>query len=110
MAKYTANLSANGDVYVCTIRRPSGGGIWSGRFLVYGTFGSGTVALKLSPDGGTTKISLKDSAGAIAITSNDVVDMPISGYSDKNNESLTIYASLSGATSPSITIEVWDNT
>lgn len=115
MAKYTATLSADGDTAVCVVdRRRGDANNWQGTVFIYGgggnNFGSGTVLIKLSPDGGTTKIAAKDWNGTAisATTASQFCMQPIGNGAD-NREFVTIYASLSGSTAPTIVVDIFDN-
>lgn len=75
---------------------------------ISGTFGGGTLALYVSLDGGTTKNAIKDSSGtAYTTTSADtiVVRFPV----NPNETNLKLYATLSGATNPNISVRVASN-
>jgi ribosomal protein S5 len=75
---------------------------------VYGTFGSGTVALKASPDSGNTGIDIKDASGtAVTFTINGMVNVEL--MSGGSQAPMVLQAVLTGATNPSITISVFDN-
>lgn len=77
---------------------------------VSGTFGGGTATLAVSPDGGTTLITLKDKLGsAISLTANGYANIEIAGYSNNNTKPLQVYAVLTGATSPNLNFTVFDN-
>ena len=75
-----------------------------------GTFGGGTVAYFASPDNGTTLIPLKVAAvTAYTVTANDYLNFPDFGASNNLTTKLSIWAQLTGATTPSVTISVFDN-
>lgn len=78
--------------------------------LAYGTFGGGTIAFYLSPDGGTTKIPLTPSMGgtAISLTANGM-GVITTGHPSSNTDTLTMWATITGATSPSVTVKCYDN-
>ena len=67
------------------------------------------LRIQASPDGGTTKVTLKDVGGtAVSITENDVYNIRL-GYAGKLGEEIEIYATLAGATSPTVDIIAFDN-
>lgn len=111
MAKYTKTLTVDGDTAICQIdRRRADTNAWQGSIFAYGVFGSGTVAMKMSPDGGTTKIAMKDFNGtAITGTSAYAFNTQPLGNGSHLGDFITIYASLSGSTNPSITVDLFDN-
>lgn len=79
----------------------------------YGTFGGGTLSYAISPNGGTTLITLKTSAGsAYSTTSNDLIEYrggTPTPYAPQSQGQEALYAVLTGATSPNINIKVMDN-
>lgn len=111
MAKYTKTLTVDSDTAICVIeRRRAGTNAWQATVFTYGTFGSGTVLLKASPDGGTTKLALKDFNGtAISSTAASVFNTQPFGNGTHLMDYITIYASLTGSTNPSITVDLFDN-
>ena len=115
MAKYTKTLTVDGDTAICMVERRRGDmNAWQARVFVYGgggnNFGSGTVALKASPDGGTTKIAMKDFTGtAITGTAAYTFNTQPMGNPSHLSDNITIYASLSGSSSPTIIVDLFDN-
>ncbi len=109
MAKYTQNLTANGDTLLARVKTPrndSGG--FGASIFIYGTFDSGTATVQVSPDGGTTKFTVKDQSGSdIAPTANFYSNFEL-GIANVNGEELEIYVNLAGATSPDITVDLYD--
>lgn len=73
-----------------------------------GTFGSGTLTFSISPDGGTSKIPLRDgpngSDNLISHTSDGQFLIDINSF-DTLQE---LYVTLSGATNPDITVLLHD--
>lgn len=113
MAKYTLTFGADAALQeVCRVNRRKDSQEWMANTFVYGTFGGGTMTLFVSPDGGTTKIALKDSiAGtAISVASTAAMNTVRLGNGDKNNEFLIIYATVAGSTNPALTVAIFDNT
>lgn len=109
MAKYTTTFAADGTAFLCNVVKPRNLPIWQATVYIYGTFGGGTVALQSSPNGGTTKLALKDFSGtAFTATADDNIPIQL-GTGDKNSDRVKLYAVLTGSTAPSITIDVLDN-
>lgn len=111
--KHTATLDQDASVALCEVHRTVGLDIFEATVLVYGTggnnFGSGTVTLQASPDGGTTKINLRDVAGTLVnIVDNDAYNIRL-GNGNSLGDSITLYATMAGATSPSVQVDVFDN-
>lgn len=84
-------LTANGN----TNTFEWGGGV--GYYASNGTWGSGTTSLQVSPDGGTTFISAGTDGN---LTADGVVRFELP-------DKAVIRVNLSGATSPSLTITIW---
>ncbi len=79
---------------------------------IYGTFGSGTVTLFMSPDNGTTKIALIDDLTGVAfsLTAARCFDIEMgTGDGSAGTSEIKLYATLAGATNPSLNITVHDN-
>jgi hypothetical protein len=113
MTKYTATITADGDYFLCDVnkKRDLVNFFYTG--IVYGTggnnFGSGTVTLKISPNGGTTKLALKDASGSdITSTADDNYTGQLAG-GNTNSDAPKLYASMSGSTAPSVTYVLYDN-
>lgn len=111
MAKYTVTVSADGDVAICQIdRRRADTNAWQASVFAYGTFGSGTLVLKASPDGGTTKVAMKDFTGtAISGTAAYTFNTQPMGNGSHLADFITIYVSMSGSSSPAVTVALFDN-
>lgn len=110
MAKYTATLTAqNTRTFICGAHQNRNLKNWLGTFVVWGTFGGGTVTWEMSPDGGTTFISLMDASGSPTTSSaadNFTTEL---GNGSTNSDDILLYASVATATNPSINIAVYDN-
>lgn len=111
MANYRTTIAANTTgTAIVTVHKPRTLTEWFATFNAYGTFGGGTLSYAISTDGGTTKVAMKDISGSsYSATANDSVNIS-TGVSNHNGREPIIYAVLTGATSPSITIDVLDNT
>lgn len=80
--------------------------------LAYGTFGGGTLTFFLSPDNGTTKVPLTSTMGGtgISCTSNAMAVITLGTPNvNFNTQQLQIWVTLAGSTSPSITVNNYDN-
>jgi hypothetical protein len=79
----------------------------SGRYTAFvtGTFGGGTATPQLSPDGGTTWVTIQDAAGDVTFTENGAFNFEV--FSDPI-QPIEFSVNLTGATSPNITIVVTD--
>lgn len=107
--KHTAQIDTNESVFICDVRRIVEKPMFKATIAVSGSFGGGTVTLQMSPDGGTTKINLRDVTGTIAsITANDAYNIEL-GYGSTNGDNIKLYASMAGATAPDVDIAVFDN-
>jgi hypothetical protein len=112
MAKYTATFSANAaDTYICTAHRRRGATVYDVTLFANGTFGGGTIAWIWSPDGGSTFQPIKDLSGnpitsTAADSFNAQFGTPATNFA---SDQVKIYATLTGATSPVITVGAIDN-
>ncbi len=111
MANFRTVIAADtAATAICTITKPRTLDSWFATLNAYGTFGGGTLSYLISTDGGTTKITQKDLTGvAYAATANDTVNME-TGVANHNGSEPILYVGLTGSTTPSITIDVEDNT
>ena len=113
MSKHTATLTDNESVFLATVGKRCGIDMYEITVCVYdgggNGFGGGTVTLQASPDNGTTKVTLRDIAGTIvSITQDDIYNIRL-GYANKNGEELQIYATMAGATAPTVNVAAYDN-
>lgn len=109
MSKHTAVIDANESVEICTVSRGTDMDAYETTVFATGTFGSGTLTLQASPDGGTTKVTLKDVGGTtVSITADDVYNIRL-GYAGKLGEEIKIYATMQGATNPNVVVTAFDN-
>ena len=114
MTKYVTNsgavITANGDYYVADVNKKRDFYEWFGTFLAYGTWGGATVTFKISPDGGTTKLALKDASGTdITSTADDNFTVNLAGGA-ANNDAPKLYASVTNATgTTSLRVVLYDN-
>jgi hypothetical protein len=112
MARYSITMGADASLtYVCDVHKVREHNDWQATAFVYGTFGSGTVTLHVSPDGGTTKVPLLNTAGtAISIaTAGAMVRTQLAGNESFNGQAMKIYATLSGSTAPALNVVIYDN-
>jgi hypothetical protein len=105
MAKYTANVTATGNTYLCDIVRPRHADAWSGTVIARGTFGSTTLTLGISDDGGSTVIPLTD----FSITANGATSVPALLSSGENGEDIKLYATATSGSGIDIDVTVYDN-
>lgn len=107
---YTTNtLSADGSVQIASCHSRRGVLEYIATILVNGTWGGGTITFSFSKNGGTTKIPVKDLTGTtVTSTADDNVNIS-TGTSHINTVELTLWATLAGATNPSLTLDVFDN-
>lgn len=106
--KVSTTISADGTVTVGYVDAPRSMGLmWAATLFCYGTFGSGTVALKWSPDGGTTKLDLVSGGVPITFTANGSTNIEL-GVGDTNSTQPIIYAVTTGSTAPDITVGFYD--
>lgn len=107
----TVSITDNGTYALCQVHRPRGLMDWKITISVSGTWGSGSFGLSISFDGGTTKIPIDDGAAssptAFARTSDFAVNINPPSCPAENSK-IILYAVLSGATSPVLSVDVYD--
>lgn len=112
MAKYILTFAADASLSkVMTVKIPGTATEWFANTYIYGTFGGGTITLFASPDGGTTKIALKDaiSGTAISVAATAAMNTLRLGSGSTNDDNIIIYATLAGSTNPAMTVAIFDN-
>ncbi len=113
MTKYVANdgrlITGDGDYYIATVNKKRDLDNWFGTFLAYGDFAGGSITWKISPDSGTTKLDLRNASGSSVVsTADDKFTSCLAGGAN-NSDAPLLYASLSGATGPSLYVVLYDN-
>lgn len=110
MAKRTTQtLLANGTLALGAVRKKRDLDSWTGLFVAYGTWGSGTLTWQFSPDGGTTKLTIKDLSGNDITSTADDNFLTNFATGSSNDDPIFLYATLAGATNPNIKVIVYDN-
>ena len=101
----TYNLTADGSTFIGKAQSPDR--LYTAYLSISGTFGSGTVTVQTSADGGTTKLDLEDAGSAITATAdkNLNIQIPATSFSDDAAE---VYLTVSGSSSPDIDVVVID--
>lgn len=110
MARTSTVITTNTTTQIASVALPHAGNSgYIASVAMFGTFGSTTITLSLSTDGGTTKTGLKDLTGtAYSITAADVVSIgPIGAIRDVG--ATLLYAVTTGGSGASITVTVDDN-
>lgn len=111
MAQHTINISSNGTFQIGTIDRNRNYHRWEATMFVDGTFGGGSLAWLWSPDKGVTKLPINDQSSTrapiISIANDSFLTAGQSG--DKNSDKVQLYVTLTGASSPNLTIGFIDN-
>jgi len=108
MATQVTTFTTNTTTKIMSIHKKRDLLNWQGTIWVYGTFGGGTLALYASPDNGTTKIAMPDLSGvAVTATANSIFQSVM--CANNTNSPITLYATLTGATNPNLTVRIDDN-
>jgi len=107
MARYETDVvTTNTESSTITLINPRSGGDSVFKTIgIQGTFGSGTATLEVTIDGGTTWIPFTSAGAAVEYTVNDVRNMRV--CSDAK-EPIKLRFALTGATTPSIQMIVYD--
>ena len=112
--KHTKTITADGTYFLARAKRRNDAPSYIASLMAGGTWGGGTLTLKLSPDKGVTLYPYNDLTGvAISFTDNNSLNTEL-GVGDPGSNadwdnSLEIWAVLSGSTTPSLTVSVYDN-
>lgn len=107
--KHTANITGNQSVFLCEVQKGELLDMYEATIFATGTFSAGTVTIQASPDGGTTKVNLRDITGeVVAITQDDVYNVRL-GNGRKLGDYIQLYATMAGAGTPAVAISVFDN-
>lgn len=109
--KTAVSFTTNTTTQIIPIRRNNKAATnFTATILVYGTFGGGTLSLYLSPDNGTTLIPLTatPSGSSVAFTANGMTQVFL-GHASTLSDGFSLYATLSAATSPTLTVACYDN-
>jgi hypothetical protein len=108
--KMSTTIAADGAYLIGKLPHRQVANQFYGTFAAYGSsFGGGTVVFSWSPDGGTTKIPLKDENGAAMSTAANALFHRALGNGSTNSDFISIYATMTGSTTPSVTVAVYDN-
>ena len=113
MAKYSVNITADGDYFICNITKNRHINEYRYGVNAYGTggnnFGSGTLTFKISTDGGTTLVDLQDATGtAITLDANGNFTGNW-GNGATNSDAPKMYVTMGSSTAPSVTVDYFDN-
>lgn len=110
MALNRTTFSADATTKLAVCHKPRAADFYEATLMIYGNFGGGAVTILASSDGGTTKIPQNDYTGTAYTTSaNATVNIRIPGAGGGNSDSIILYGTLTGSTSPALTIDVVDN-
>ena len=110
--KHEKTISAYGSTLLCRAIKTAGKDRYLATIACYGgggnDFGSGTVTIKVSPDGGTTLITAQKADGTdVTFTADGVQNVEL-GFGN-SQEGMDIYAVMAGSTSPTVNVTIFDN-
>lgn len=113
MSKHTKQLTTNESVLLCSASRGTDKEMYKMTVFVQGgggnAFGGGTVTLQASADNGDTKVTLRDVGGTVvSITADDVYNIEL-GFGGKLGQEIEVYATMVGATAPTVDVIAFDN-
>lgn len=110
MALNTLEFDADENQKLATIVRRHDAQSYAASIFVKGDDGGGTWTLQASPDGGTTKYTVKDVLGNnITGTSAAYFNYVLAGDSSGTQDNVILYVDLNGATAPDLVIYNYDN-
>jgi hypothetical protein len=102
-------LTGNGSTSGANIVNPNNGTDIFQTVSASGTFGSGTLTIEQSVDGGSTWFDVTDSVGTVTFTADGAVRTFLLGNNDPvAAEQIQIRGTLAGSTSPSLTVVIAD--
>lgn len=109
MAKHSKIVfNANTTTLIAKVKKKRDFPVWFASVFVDGNFAGGTLTLQASPDGGVTQTTLKDkNSQAVVLNAAAVVPIELAA-SSHNDDMILLYATLAGATSPSVNVTVFD--
>lgn len=97
------NITADGNTSGASINNPNNGANIFQVIYASGDFGSGTLTVQISNDGGTTWYAATDSTGSVTLTDDGAVRTFLLGSNDPvSSTQVKIRLNLSGATNPDI--------
>ena len=109
MAKYTTTIAVDGTVELGFLHKNRNFPTCEIMLFGHGTWGSGTLTVFWSPNGGTTKIAVTDLTG-VAVSATDNFGIRGSFVTGaKNTDQVTLYATLAGSTNPALSVGFYDN-
>lgn len=107
--KHTKNINGAVSVEICSVRKRQEVDMYEATIFAAGAFGGGTITIQASPDGGTTKVNLRDISGSVvAITQDDAYNVRL-GFADKLGEEIKLYATMAGGAAQDVDVTVFDN-
>lgn len=112
MSQFNVVLAANvgSKTLLRKATKPRHAEAYGATIMASGTFGGGTLSFFMSPDGGTTFIALQDSSGNnTALTAAGDFNVVLFVGNSLREKGIGIYYTLSGATSPNISLSITDN-
>jgi hypothetical protein len=106
LARPMVTIDDNETVVIATLAK-GGAGLWLGSVKLTGDFGDGTVSLKQADASNCTTrvVTLKAGETAYSATAADFVSVELG---TKPNDSTYLCATMAGATSPDVTVQVLD--
>ena len=107
MAKFEANITADGNYYLCDAVRPRALTDWYATIHATGTFGGGTLTLATSVDDGVTLVGIP--TAQFALTENGADNIEKLGHTGQLDGAIKVYAVMTGSTSPVVTATAHDN-
>lgn len=101
-------VSADGSTKFTSVERRTTSDAYLITFIFSGTI-SGTTNVQISPDGGTTKVNLRDTSGSVTnITAAGTLSF-ILPNSTKNSGAPELYITTSGSAGITMTVNAFDN-
>ena len=107
MALYTINLAADSSPLICNVKKSNMP--YEASVSVSGSFGGGTLAIQVSYNGGATKTTVAAADGQTAVSTNAARSFYFKLGQSSTNTPMQLYATLTGATAPTLVVNLADN-
>lgn len=105
----TPNITADGSFLLTTVYKNRTYNMYYGTIIAAGTFGGGTLTFTVSPDGGATKVPMKDITGNVtSLTAGGMANVPF-GVGSRIDDGIQVFATMTGSTTPSVTVSIFSN-
>jgi hypothetical protein len=107
MALYTTTFAANASNLLCNVKKDNIP--YEASVAISGGFGGGTVTIQASYNGGTTKTTVAAYDGQTAVSATAEKSFYFKLGRGEDSAPIKIYATVTGSTTPTLTVSLADN-